>query len=72
MFLNYYFTTYLNKLDRAPYEYYFSNALSLYLNIVIIIKLNIFNIRRKKFGRTTTIGIGLGRGLSKVNPVTIL
>ena len=39
MFLNYYFTTNLDKLDRVGYEYYFSNALSLYLNIVTIIHL---------------------------------
>ena len=47
MFLNYYFTTYLNKLDRVGYEYYFSNALSLYLNILNIINLNTLITRRK-------------------------
>ena len=41
MFLNYYFTTYLNKTDRVGYEYYSSNALSYNLNIFMIINLNI-------------------------------
>ena len=69
MFLNFYFTTYLDKLDRVGYEYYFSNALSLYLNITMIINLNIPKIRRKNFGSTTTIGIRLGRRLSKIDPI---
>ena len=72
MFLNYYFTTYLNESDRVGYEYYFSNALSLYLNITTIINLNIIILRRKNFGRTETVRIRLGRGLSKTNPISIL
>lgn len=72
MFLNYYFTTYLNESDRVGYEYYFSNALSLYLNITTIINLNIIILRRKNFGRTATVRIRLGRGLSKTNPISIL
>jgi hypothetical protein len=68
LFLNYYFTTYLDKIDRVGYEYYFSNALSLYLNITIIINLNIQKIRRKNFGSTTN-GIRLGRRFSKIDPI---
>ena len=71
MFFNYYFSVYLNKIARVGHDYYFSNALSLHLNIVMIITLNIFNTRRKNFG-SRTIRIGLGRRLSKVNPIPIL
>ncbi len=49
MFLNYYFTIYLDETDRVGYEYYFSNALSLYLNIVIIINLIISIMKEEKF-----------------------
>ena len=49
MFLNYYFTIYLDETDRVGYDYYFSNALSLYLNIVIIINLIISIMKEEKF-----------------------
>jgi FtsH-binding integral membrane protein len=49
MFLNYYFTINLDKIDRGGYEYYFSNALSLYLNIVTIIHLIISIMKEEKF-----------------------
>ena len=49
MFLYYYFTIYLDETDRVGYEYYFSNALSLYLNIVIIINLIISIMKEEKF-----------------------
>ena len=49
MFLNYYFTINLDKIDRVGYEYYFSNALSLYLNIVTIIHLIISIMKEEKF-----------------------
>ena len=72
MFFNYYFSVYLNKIARVGHDYYFSNALSLHLNIVMIITLNIFNTRRKNFGSRTTNGTRLGRRFSKIDPITVL
>ena len=43
MFLNYYFTIYLDETDRVGYEYYFSNALSLYFTLFKYSNHNKFN-----------------------------
>ena len=68
MFKNFYFTVYLNKLDRVLYEYYFSNALSLYLNITHIINLNIQNLQGGKILAQQQLGLDWEEDFQRLTP----